>query len=400
VIVRAWNATAASSASWAAGPEALGLNAARTDYGITASVERRSTRAATSAGARLVHGATKYQATGAATTEGRWNLDGAAVVAALFARQVRTIGDALQLDLGITGSVLQGTFYPAPRAALTWIASNRFSLSGSASRTWQFTQSLRNPESVVGNVFPAELYVNAAAPGVPVLRSDLGVLAARYHAFTAIQVTLELFVRGDEGLLLIAPATGEPFATGAFAVGSGSARGGSLELTWSKGRFDGSASYALQEVQYTYAAGHYVPGYGVAQQLELGVAFNPSPSWSFRLGALGALGRRATEVTGAFEWEACNLVDRGCEFGGSPTSSSALSAATLPAYFRMDLGVRKQWSVSLGGRPGIMALFGTVTNLFGRSNVLTFVTDPVTGVRTPVEMRPFAPLVVGIDWSF
>jgi hypothetical protein len=54
----------------------------------------------------------------------------------------------------------------------------------------------------------------------------------------------------------------------------------------------------------------------------------------------------------------------------------------------------------MGGRTASVALFGTLTNVFGRSNVLTELVDPLTGQRTRVDMRPFSPLVIGIDWSF
>jgi hypothetical protein len=48
----------------------------------------------------------------------------------------------------------------------------------------------------------------------------------------------------------------------------------------------------------------------------------------------------------------------------------------------------------------MVALFGTVTNVFGRQNVLTYSWSPTTGEYAPVEMRPLAPLVVGLDWRF
>ncbi len=41
-----------------------------------------------------------------------------------------------------------------------------------------------------------------------------------------------------------------------------------------------------------------------------------------------------------------------------------------------------------------------MSNLLGRANVLTYTDDPVTGGQSPVEMRPFAPLVLGLDWQF
>jgi hypothetical protein len=106
-------------------------------------------------------------------------------------------------------------------------------------------------------------------------------------------------------------------------------------------------------------------------------------------------------VRGPFEWEACNLLDRGCEFAGSPTiERDALGGAALPLYLRVDLGARRHWHARVAGRDAGLALFGTVTNLFGRRNVLTYATDPDTGARTEIEMLPIAPLVVGVDLWF
>lgn len=106
-------------------------------------------------------------------------------------------------------------------------------------------------------------------------------------------------------------------------------------------------------------------------------------------------------MLGAFEWEACNLLDQGCEFAGSPThDTNRLGGTRLPSYFRLDLGLRKHWHLELAGRDVELALFATVTNLLGRRNVLAVATDPVTGMRSEIEMRPRAPLVVGLDWRF
>jgi len=399
ISVRAWNATAATTAAWAVSGGSTGLNASRNDYGLSAGIERRTSRAATSLGARMVFTHSTY-AVATDNASGRWQLEGNAPIATMLVRQVRGLGSTLELDLGFNLSTLRGSFYPAPRIGLSLTASPKLAFSGSVSRTWQFTQSLRNNESVVAGIFPAELYVSAAAPGVPVLRSDLAVLGARLQPSPVLWIATEIFARSDAGLLLVAPVSGQPYATGRFAVGDGSAQGGSMELGWRVARLEVTTSYAVQRVRYQLAGSSYVPGFGTAHQLELGVAFNPSSSWSLRLGVVGAAGRTATTVSGGLEWEACNLLDRGCEFAGSPSSSMSPGNTVLPAYARVDLGVRKQWNVAGHGRAGTIAVFGTITNLLGRNNVLTYDTDPTSGQLTPVEMRPWSPLVVGMDWSF
>ena len=65
---------------------------------------------------------------------------------------------------------------------------------------------------------------------------------------------------------------------------------------------------------------------------------------------------------------------------------------------RVDLSVRQHWHLEVAGRDASVSLFATVTNLFGRRNVLTYILDPATGAAAPVDMRPFAPLVLGLDW--
>jgi hypothetical protein len=56
--------------------------------------------------------------------------------------------------------------------------------------------------------------------------------------------------------------------------------------------------------------------------------------------------------------------------------------------------------MTIGRRDVTLALFGTLTNLLARTNVLTIAVDPETGRRTAIEMRPLSPLVVGLDWRF
>jgi hypothetical protein len=127
----------------------------------------------------------------------------------------------------------------------------------------------------------------------------------------------------------------------------------------------------------------------------------PTPSASIRLGAAAALQRRTTTLSGDLDWEACNLRDQGCELGGSPYySGEPLGGTRLPPYLRVDLSVRKDWHLQVGGRRALIALFGTVTNVFNRKNVLTYARDPATGGLLEIEMRPLSPLVVGLDWQF
>ena len=230
---------------------------------------------------------------------------------------------------------------------------------------------------------------------------DQGVLAADYRPSAGVRLRIQAYDRGFDRLLLVAPRAGEPFATSGFVVGSGASRGMSLDAAVSSRRFGAFASYGMQSVRRAYGDSSYVPGHGATHLLEGGVTAFPTATLSIRLGAAGAFGRRTTAASGGLEWESCNLLDRGCEFRGSPhLGSEPLGAAPLPSYFRVDIGVRKHWRVGIGGRDGVIALFATITNVFDRKNVLTYSREPATGALTPVELRPRAPLVIGLDWRF
>ena len=279
-------------------------------------------------------------------------------------------------------------------------AGARLTMAASVIRRMQFTQSLRNTESVVANVFPADLSVAAVGP-VPVARSDQAMGVVAWRVAPSGVLTARLWTRRLSGLALPAIGTGAPFADSVVPVGSGRADGLSLDASMSGARWGFVAAYAAQRLRTVASDTTWQPEFGTAHTVDAGVVFFPGPSASIRLGVSGAAGRRATGFAGAFEWEACNLLDRGCEFAGGPLRrDGAPGAIALPAYARVDIGARKHWHVTSGGRDVQMAVYATWSNLFDRRNVLTYTKDGVTSVRHVVPMRPGSPLVIGFDWRF
>jgi hypothetical protein len=234
-----------------------------------------------------------------------------------------------------------------------------------------------------------------------VARSDQAFVAAGLRPSPGVRLAAQAYARAFGGLVLVAPATAQPFATRGFAVGRGTARGAALELTASGARYALLASYGWSRVRLAYGDTTYVPDFAATHTLDAGVLFFPQAATAVRLSLSGAAGRRTTAVDGPFEWEGCNLGDQGCEFAGSPQRRhEPLGGTRLPAYLRVDLGVRRHWHLRLGGRTGMLGVHATVTNLLDRRNLLTVRVDPATGAREPVEMRARGPLVAGIDWRF
>jgi hypothetical protein len=397
----AWGASGSADALWDAGGAApMVMASARHDEGVLGVVERAAVRARTSAGIWIRQSRTSYAVRPAQGGPPLVALNARTPLATLLVGHDRPLAAGIAANVALSTVAGLGRVFANPQAQLRWSASRRLALAGSFARSHQFAQSLRNPESVVRSTFPVDLYMGAGAPGIPVARSNTAALAAEYRVLDVARLGAQAYVRDFEGLVLVAPRTGEPFAVAQdLASGSGTARGLSVDAALSGARYGLVASYGWQRVRLAYGRSSIVPDHAASHVMEAGLILFPSATSSVRLGGVGAVGRRTTAVAGAFEWEACNLLDQGCEFAGSPRHlADQVGATKLPPYLRVDLGFRKHWHLTLGGRDALVALFGSITNVFGRVNVLTSATDPATGRPVEIEMRPRAPLVVGLDW--
>lgn len=398
----AWRATADAGATWRTDPDPTRLEARRDDRGAHVSMTRRSGASVTEVGLRLREIRTRYAVGPSAEGPERGPPSGerSLVVGTAHAEQVVGLGRTLQLRAGLGVSRDGSAFRLEPRAEVRWRATEGITWILAGSRSHQFAQSLRNSESVVGHVFPVDLSL-AAGPGVlPVARSDQLVAAGAWTPTPGLRLGGQAYVRSLRNVVLIAADEVEPFAEGSIPVGTGSVRGASLDIAATWARFGLVGSYGWQHTRYFHEGRGFAPGHASAHQAEAGVAFYPSPTVVLRLDARAVGGRVATAVEGPFEWEACNLLDLGCEFLGSPRSTGPPGDVRLPAYLRMDLGARKHWHVSLGGRDALIGVFATVSNVFGRRNLLTRVLPSGDGAPSDVTMLPLSPLVAGLYWRF
>lgn len=403
VTVTAWSAISSANAEWK--PDSvppLELAAHRRDEGLAARVELSAGDAVTHAVFRVQRSSTDYRVVPD---------DAADPVVALGARtpaissaigHSRRLGDDLFADLALEVVAASSTTYGSPRARLRWNVTGSLALSGVYARTRQFAQSLRNPESVVGTIFPADLYLGSGADaGVPAAHADHGIIAAEYRPRDGARLGAQAYVRRAGGLLLVAPRTGDPFSNGSFVTGAGRGHGLAIDAALARPRYGFILSYGWQRVRQTFADAGYSPTHAGEHILESGIILFPSVTASVRLGAAAALGRRVTPVLGSFDWEACNVLDRGCEFGGSPRhATDALGRTRLPPYLRLDLAGRKHWHFRIGENDVTVTAFAVVTNLLGRANVFMPTRQGGTGEPLNVLMRPRVPLVVGLDWSF
>ena len=398
VRVQAWSALGAAGSAWGVGDDRQNMTSDRRDEGLLVRAARGESDLV---GVRLERTRTLYRVVADTLGAAPWELSARTPILTLFAQRSRRLGERASVELGGSLAAAAGHLYAAPRAQALWRPSAKLALHATYARTHQFLQSLRNPESVAGGIFPADLCVAAGAGGVPVATGDLGVVAAEARPTSATRLLVQAYGRAARGLLLVAPRAGGPFATGTFCDGSGTVGGAAIDFALRTRHCGLVSSYGWQTVRLAYGDSSYAPGFAARHAFEAGVIYFAGSTFSARLGVSGAMGRQAAAVAGGFEWEAHNLLDRGSEFAGTPSyDGGTLAPHPAPGYFRVDVGVRKEWRIRWGGRQPTLALFGSATNVLGRKNVLTYARDASTGDLVPVEMRPRAPLVAGLDWRF
>jgi hypothetical protein len=396
-----WRATGDAGAAWSDSVGEIGLAATRRDAGGMASIELGSGGATSALELRWEQSLTSYGVQSDSAAGPRWDAEGRTTIATAVARHAHPLPARTSLALEMSVAFKDGVPFVAPRAQLAWNPDPRVTLTATGFRTHQFAQSLRNPESVVGHIFPVDVFLGSTVPGIPVARSDQGVIAADVRPFAGVRFGVQGWMRDSEGLVLVAPADGEPFSTGPWVVGGSRGHGAALDLAISGARYGVVAAYGWQELRVEYGGTSYVPEFAAAHQAQAGVVVFPNATLSIRLGAEAAFGRRTTRIPGALDWESCNLADQGCEFAGSPHyGGEPLGATPLPDYLRLDLGARKHWHLGLGGRDAQMAVFGTVSNLLGHRNILTYARDPASGAPVEILLHPPGLLVAGIDAQF
>lgn len=393
--VALWRSHTRSRVDWQTSPLAQQLANGLTEFGADGVFGRRRGNDEWQVWTQLTHRRSTYVARQGSATD----LGTAGWLLAVRPQWSRHAGPST-LTVGAGTWVAGRRVEPAPFAEWTWRPHTNLTVTAEASRRVQFTQSLRNPESIASLLLPADLSV-VSGDHVPVARSNEMVVAGAWRPTAAQRVSLRGWWRALEGLALPAIGTDAPFATGRVAEGRGTARGVSVDAAASSTRWGILASYGLQRVRFSARDTTWQPEHGVSHTADAGLIVYAASSASIRLAMSAGAGRRVTGFTGPFEWESCNLRDRGCEFAGTPTRGDAtLGGVALPAWARLDVGARKHWHLRTGQRDLLMAVYATWSNALDTRNVLTYATEGSTQRRQAVVMRPSAPLAVGLDWVF
>jgi hypothetical protein len=404
-VVRGWLTSFDASAAWARTAGPAFLTSSRSSLGLSAEGTGTLRGAELSAGAEVERLRDSYRVADDLPTRsdsGRraFALGGASPELSIFAEARWRWADRWALTAGARAPFgCPGSCGPEPRLALRFQPSDDLALSVGYARMHQLTQSLRNDESPIDGIVGIALPLSAQAGGPPVARADQITAAVETRLPRDVDVTLDGYVRRLDGLLLVAPSTAQPFAIGEVAWGTGAASGVGLSVVRHGVRSTTTAAYTVATT--TRAAGplEYRPAYGATQALTLATAFRLAPATTARAALWGQTGRAATLSVGPFEWSPAPLVNGAGDVAGSPQQfGGPLGGTTLPAYWRLDAGLRHAWRPSWLGAAGSLTGSLTVTNLLNRANAYRAIQASSGAPPYALRLPPRA-LVLGLEWS-
>jgi TonB-dependent receptor-like protein/carboxypeptidase family protein len=381
VTIRGWRTAFGADAAWLAIPAPLTLASRFTDVGVGGEVAWPASGNGTRVGFTVRRRATTYVVRDSAGLV--LTLAAAPVLAATFVESRWRLGPAWTLSAGVRGANVTGQ-RPVlePRLAVRFAPISRLALFAGYARAHQYSQSLRNEESVLDALWGIALPAAVGAPGVGAARSDGLSAGVQTVLAPTSEMTVEGYVRSFEGLLLVAPSTAQPFAVAPPERGAGRAWGVTTSLEHRGDRVSARASYAFQVVSRTTGDRRYQPSFAPRQTLKAVLEYRAGPALTFRSALWVSQGRSASLLADDFVWAPGDPLQ---ELAGSPQRIvGALDGASLPAYVRVDLGVRREWRPVVFGRRAQLAATLNLVNALNRTNAFGLVGAASAGGPRPL----------------
>lgn len=400
--LRAWRTHFDASAGWAGSTH---LASALEDLGASASAGWQPGGVHFDAGVAANRLDVRYRVSTTIDSVGApLSLAGAPLVVSAFGDARWSAGDQWTFAAGVRDAIVApGDHGIEPRLSMRYAPSRRVSLGLGYSKLHQYVQSMRNEESLVdalaGISLPAVAGSTAAGETVPVARADQLTASLDARLSSTLALSTVAYTRSEQGLVMVAPVSGEPFATTAFATGSARAQGITIALARAGERVTGNLAYTISSVSRRAGSDAYVPDFAASQSLALGVGVRVGSSTTLRLAASANSGSPASVFAGRIEWTPYTPSSGRGDLSGSPQRIvGALNGAQLPAYVRVDVGVRREWGLRVFGHTAQIAGDAAITNVFGRANTLGLIAAPGGSPLQPLFL-PARGLDLGIEWK-
>lgn len=406
ITTRLWQADFQANIDWLGSTGPFSVVSERVGRGLQAELARSHGKSVLQLGVDIESQQVAYRARSRtadpAVTSQSYRLRSQFWMLSAFADEQIRFDDRWEVMTGLRSGLLPGRApLLEPRLAVRYRVTPSTSVEAGIGRMYQPVQSLRNPESLVQNIFGADLPVAGGTTTTRIARSDqlTGGIDTRLSA--NISLTVDGYLRRLGGLVLVAPVTAEPFAVDGFATGAGHAWGVGVNVARRREQLAMHAALGIGGVSTTLDNLSFQPSYAATGSLAAGLAFRPSERTTLRAALFARTGRRTTLFEGPMEWESCKPLDGGCEMVGTPQQTSgSLGGATLPPYIRIDLGARRAWDTEILGRNALLDGFLTLSNVLDRRNTWAYLRNLDAGSMLRVPMRTFIVLSAGIDWRY
>ncbi|HEX2780376.1 MAG TPA: TonB-dependent receptor [Gemmatimonadaceae bacterium] len=316
-------------------------------------------------------------------------------IASLFVEEQWRLAGRATLTAGLRGTAASGLAPRLePRVSGAFDLSPRVTLTAGYARMHQYTQSLRNEESLVSTIFGPDLLLAAGAGGAPVAEADelTAGLTARLGGHT--RIGMDWYKSAMRGLALVAPVTADPFATTGFARGRGRASGVGASVAWTGRRLELVGAYGVTSVDRAPVEAEYRVGFAPTQGATLAAALKVWRSTTLRSTLALASERVTTAIDGPLDWDTRDAIMGGREISGTPSRMAGpLNGMQLPSYARLDVGVQHAIPVFHGGT---LSGFAAVNNVLARRNLAGYV-RPANGPARPLALLPVS-LSFGLSW--
>ena len=339
------------------------------------------------------------RANGTDSTASPLHLVSSPTITSAFAEHAWRVGGAWTFDAGLRGTIVTGVAPRLePRASVTFRPGSRVAISAGYARMHQYSQSLRNEESVLGTILAPDLLVAVGAGGVPIASSDELAASTAISFGDHTRLDLDWYARALHGLVLVAPVTGAPFATSAFTIGGGHAWGGSATLERRLDRLTLQGSWSLGRVTRRVDGARYRPAFAPGQSASVAAAYLVGAHTRLRSAIWASSGRLTTPLGDAVGWDTRDPFTGARELSGTPDHTAGpIGGSRLPSYIRLDAGVRQVIPLR---RLGItLTAFADVNNALGRENVTTYVAPGSASPRRSLVMLPPS-AVLGLEWKY
>ncbi|MHB8838735.1 MAG: carboxypeptidase regulatory-like domain-containing protein [Gemmatimonadaceae bacterium] len=399
---RAWQATSRVDLAWSSDSTLFRARSRFAEQGIGATAVWRRPRGSARGGMSVMRASTRYavwnQSVLAAVSPALPStvLEGTPDNVATFADFEGRVAETMTYEVGLRSAWSDGRWLGLePRLQLGIRPRPWLSVRASGGRSTQTVQSLRNEESVLSAAIGFELPV--ANGVVPVADGVQGSLSVGVRPASGVSIEAAGYVGRQRGIILVAPVSTQPFATDRFQPGTGRVHGLAARLAIERGRCNLSIGFVSDGIVRATDSARYAPRFAAGRSGLVIVRYRWRPATQLQGEFRSGIGSPSSVTQRGFDWEAGSSAQPGELSGDAVNVGGRVNPLRLPAYAKLDLGVRHVWHFGRGDAPRSVSAAVAVRNVLNGRQALGYV-GSATGPRLLLAAR--RAIVASLAWQF